>query len=66
MPLHVTTWEPSQDGHFVDNLTIGAPVVASLRKHTAAFLDCHLMVAQPSKWVQVRSLPPGSTISPAS
>ena len=42
-----------QDGHFVDNLTIGAPVVASLRKHTDAFLDCHLMVSEPAKWVQV-------------
>ncbi|KAJ9531747.1 hypothetical protein QJQ45_021892 [Haematococcus lacustris] len=41
-----------QDGHFVPNLTIGAPVVASLRKHTSAFLDCHLMVAHPVQWVQ--------------
>lgn len=42
-----------QDGHFVDNLTIGAPVAASLRRHTDAFFDCHLMVAEPAKWVQV-------------
>eukprot|EP01100_Stratorugosa_tubuloviscum_P016060 TRINITY_DN991_c0_g1_i1.p1 TRINITY_DN991_c0_g1~~TRINITY_DN991_c0_g1_i1.p1 ORF type:complete len:222 (-),score=107.87 TRINITY_DN991_c0_g1_i1:67-732(-) len=39
------------DGHFVPNLTIGAPVVNSLRKHTTTFLDCHLMVSQPEKWV---------------
>jgi ribulose-phosphate 3-epimerase len=39
------------DGHFVPNLTLGAPVVASLRKHTAAYLDCHLMVSEPWKWV---------------
>lgn len=38
--------------HFVDNLTIGAPVVESLRKHTDAFLDCHLMVSNPEKWVK--------------
>jgi ribulose-phosphate 3-epimerase len=35
------------DGHFVPNLTIGPPVVASLRKHTDLFLDCHLMVDNP-------------------
>lgn len=40
-----------QDGHFVPNLTWGAPVVASLRKHTDAFLDCHLMVSKPSQWI---------------
>lgn len=35
------------DGHFVPNLTIGAPVVASLRKATELPLDCHLMVERP-------------------
>lgn len=35
------------DGHFVPNLTIGAPVVASLRKHTESYLDCHLMISEP-------------------
>lgn len=43
-----------QDGHFVPNLTIGAPVVQSLRKHSDAFFDCHLMVSNPQQWVQVR------------
>lgn len=40
------------DGHFVPNLTIGPPVVKSLRKHTDLFLDCHLMVSNPGQWVE--------------
>lgn len=39
------------DGHFVPNLTIGAPVVASLRKSTRAHLDVHLMIEQPEKFL---------------
>lgn len=35
------------DGHFVPNLTIGPPVVSSLRRHTDLYLDCHLMVENP-------------------
>jgi len=40
------------DGHFVPNLTLGAPIVKSLRQHSAAFFDCHLMVSNPAQWVQ--------------
>lgn len=39
------------DGHFVPNLTLGAPIIKALRKHTDVFLDCHLMVSEPEKWV---------------
>ena len=42
-----------QDGHFVPNLTLGAPIVKSLRKHTDSFLDCHLMVSNPAQWIKV-------------
>jgi ribulose-phosphate 3-epimerase len=39
------------DGHFVPNLSIGAPVVHSLRKHTNLPLDCHLMITDPAKYL---------------
>ncbi|HEY5013375.1 MAG TPA: ribulose-phosphate 3-epimerase [Acidimicrobiia bacterium] len=35
------------DGHYVPNLTIGPPVVKSLRSRTDLYLDCHLMVSNP-------------------
>jgi len=38
------------DNHFVPNLTIGLPVVQSLRAATDAPLDCHLMIENPAKW----------------
>jgi len=38
------------DGHFVPNLTIGPPVVKSIRKVTALKLDIHLMITDPDKY----------------
>lgn len=38
------------DGHFVPNLTIGPPVVRSLRKATRLPLDTHLMITDPDKY----------------
>lgn len=45
--LHVDV----MDGHFVPNISIGVPVVKSLRKATDAFLDVHLMISQPEKYL---------------
>lgn len=45
--LHVDV----MDGHFVPNISIGVPVVKSLRKAVDGFLDCHLMISQPEKYI---------------
>jgi ribulose-phosphate 3-epimerase len=39
------------DGHFVPNITIGPPVVRSLRKATELPLDCHLMIENPDLFI---------------
>jgi len=39
------------DGHFVPNMTIGPPVVKSLRKFTNLPLDCHLMIENPDQMI---------------
>ncbi|WP_225842041.1 ribulose-phosphate 3-epimerase [Streptomyces albus] len=44
--LHVDV----MDNHFVPNLTLGAPVVESLRAATDIPLDCHLMIEEPDRW----------------
>jgi ribulose-phosphate 3-epimerase len=46
--LHVDV----MDGHFVPNLTIGPPVVSSLRKHSDLFFDTHLMITDPAKYLE--------------
>lgn len=40
------------DGRFVPNITIGPPVVASIRKATGLPLDCHLMIAEPERYIK--------------
>ena len=39
------------DGHFVPNISIGVPVVKSIRKITNLFLDTHLMIENPIKYI---------------
>ncbi len=39
------------DGHFVPNITLGAPVVSSLRKCTSLIFDVHLMISEPMKYI---------------
>ncbi len=39
------------DGHFVPNITIGPPVVSSLRRATDLLLDVHLMIEDPDKYI---------------
>ena len=38
------------DGHFVPNISIGVPIVKSLKKDSDAFLDVHLMITDPDKY----------------
>jgi len=48
------------DGHFVPNITFGAPVVTKIRSHVdrpktakgKGTFDCHMMIAEPKKWVK--------------
>lgn len=46
--LHVDV----MDGHFVPNLTIGPPVVAALHRHSGVYLDCHLMITEPYRYLE--------------
>jgi ribulose-phosphate 3-epimerase len=39
------------DGHFVPNITIGAPVVKALRRETSLTFDCHLMIEEPQRYI---------------
>lgn len=39
------------DGHFAPNITIGPPVVAALRQHCSVPMDVHLMISNPSEYI---------------
>jgi ribulose-phosphate 3-epimerase len=47
--LHVDV----MDGHFVPNLSLGPPVIKSLRKTTDLYFDCHLMMDNPGEYLEV-------------
>ena len=40
------------DGHFVPNLTIGPPVIKSLKKHSSIMFDVHLMISPVHKYIE--------------
>lgn len=42
----------SMDGHFVPNITFGAPVVKSIRPFTEKTFDCHLMISEPLRYAE--------------
>ena len=46
--LHVDV----MDGHFVPNVSIGPPVVQSLRRYSERFFDCHLMMSEPGRYLE--------------
>jgi len=46
--LHVDV----MDGIFVPNITVGIPVVKSIRAHTGMFLDVHLMITKPARYIE--------------
>ncbi len=49
--LHVDV----MDGHFVPNVSIGPPVVQSLRRYSTRFFDCHLMMSEPARYLEAFS-----------
>jgi ribulose-phosphate 3-epimerase len=46
--LHVDV----MDGHFVPNISLGIPVVSSIRRHCSLWLDCHLMISEPDRYLE--------------
>ena len=39
------------DGVFVPNISFGFPVLEAIAKHTTKFLDCHLMIEKPERYI---------------
>ena len=39
------------DGHFVPNMSFGAPIIKAVRKRTKKFFDCHLMIAPVDRYL---------------
>lgn len=40
------------DGHFVPNITMGAPIIKAIRPHTNMIFDMHLMIENPDKYIK--------------
>ena len=40
------------DGHFVPNLSFGAPVIKKIRPHSSLVFDTHLMISRPDKYIK--------------
>ena len=40
------------DGHFVPNITFGAPLIKCIRKKSQLFFDAHLMIENPHKYIE--------------
>lgn len=57
--LHVDV----MDGHFVPNLTFGAPVLRHIKDHVRIPLDCHLMVSHPDSFIDAFHAAGASTLT---